>query len=59
MVIRSMLDVLPSIKKMVRVKLPEPHSRLILFVIREAKGCIYNLLTLYLTKKNRNRNSAH
>ena len=38
-----MLDVLPSIKKMVRVKLPEPHSRLILFVIREAKGYIYNL----------------
>ena len=54
-----MLDVLPSIKKMVRVKLPEPHSRLILFVIREAKGYIYNLLALYLTKKNRNRNSAH
>ena len=54
-----MVDVLPSIKKMVRVKLPEPHSRLILCVIREAKGYIYNLLTLYLTKKNRNRNSAH
>ena len=44
---------------MVRVKLPEPHSRLILFVIEEVKGCIYNLLILYLTKINRNRNNAH
>ena len=39
-------------------KLPERHSRLILFVTKEVKGCIYNLLIRYLTKINRNKNNA-
>ena len=37
----------------------EAHLRLILFVIKEVSGCIYNLLIRYRTKINGSRNNAH
>ena len=47
------------IKKIMKARLPEPHLRLISFVIEAVKGCIYNLLILCQTKKSRSRNNAH